>query len=224
MICGVNCNCSRIVNLTDLRPSENVEAQRYRIHFTIKDVPDPIPLIVGDLVTCLRASLDHLVWVLAALKRPYPKNTEFPILDAPNERFMRRCTKGVPTEARRIIVSLQPYLGRQPEAIRSHLLWRLNKLCNVDKHRRIPVHSDISYMHFPDLPKKFGHLVEFDSENVVVSVPLELERYMRLEPDASFNIVFGDSVEGVEIDIEGLSRLYEFVTNDVLPRFARFFQ
>jgi hypothetical protein len=79
-------------------------------------------------------------------------------------------------------------------------------------------------MHFPDLPKRFGHLVEFDSENVVVSVPLELERYMRLEPDASFNIVFGDSIEGVEIDIEGLGRLYEFVTHDVLPRFARFFR
>lgn len=202
----------------------DLKAGKYRLHFSIAKVPDPVWLMFGDFLACMRASLDHLVWSLAVTKDRYPRNTEFPILEAPNGRFIRSCTKGVPADARKIIVDLQPYQGGNIDAVRSHFLWRLNKLCNIDKHRRIPVHGDVSHLTFPEFPKKFGRLIELDHDNGVISVPLELERYMTLNPDTAFNVIFGDPVEAVTIDLDGIERLYQFVTNDVLPRFARFFK
>jgi len=46
---------------------------------------------------------------------------------------------------------------------------------------------------------------------------------MRVDPETSFNVIIGDSVEGIEMDLEVLVGVYRFVTNDVLPRFGRFF-
>ena len=204
--------------------------QRYIIRLEIKPVPEFVPLIVGDCLGCLRASLDHLVWQLPQTIKPsrYPEGTEFPIMDAPNGKRLRDSTRGVPTEARRMIETFQPYYGRQhdPSAIRSHLLWRLNTLCIIDKHRRIPAHSDTSLAMFPDLPPESWHLARLERLNnaYVVSVPLHLESKMRLDPDPSFKVVFGDSFIGVECDTGGLDDMYNFVTNKVLPRFARFFK
>ncbi len=209
------------------KTERDIVAREYRVHFEVEDVPDRILLIVGDFLTCLRASLDHLVWQLASITKPYPKSTEFPILDAPNAKHIKACTKGVPDDARKVIVSLQPYQAGQAKAIHGHFLWRLNKLCNIDKHRRIPVHSNASTLRFPDIPKKFVRHLEFnsavDAGAGTVTAPLELEQYMRLDSDTDFNIIFGDSFEGIEIDVEGIVRLYKYVTDDVLPRFARFF-
>lgn len=47
----------------------------------------------------------------------------------------------MPPEAAKIIESLQPYNTPNPTDVKIHLLWRLNKLCNIDKHTRIPVHG-----------------------------------------------------------------------------------
>ena len=209
------------------RVERDLANQCYRMHFRIQPVPDKFALIVGDFLNCLRASLDHLVWALAKLRKPYPRGTAFPILEKPNIRLIQKCTRGVPTEARALIVSLQPYQKEQ-SAIRSHHLWRLNRLCNIDKHRRIPVHSDVSYTHFPNFPRKFANSIQVTSDESgnagVVSVPLHLERHMKLDPNASFNIIFGDSAEGIDCDIQALGDMHEFVANNVIPRFSRFFK
>jgi hypothetical protein len=204
--------------------------QRYIIRLEIKPVPEFVPLIVGDFLGCLRASLDHLVWQLAQANKPshYPEGTEFPIMDAPNGKRLRDSTRRVATEARRMIETFQPYYGRQHDmaAIRSHLLWRLNTLCIIDKHRRIPVHSDFSRADFPDFPQESWHLAKRKTLNnaYIVSVPLHLEDKMRLDPATSFKVIFGDSFVGVECDTGGLEDMYNFVTDKVLPRFARFFK
>jgi hypothetical protein len=195
--------------------------QRYRIRFKIGNAPDSLPLIVRDFLYCLRSSLDQLVWSLAKLKRMYPLHTQFPIFDEPDGKAIRNCTSGVPTEARRIIESLQPY--HRGKAMKDHLLWQLHTLCIIDKHRRLPTRGDASTAFFPDIPKKDWHLIEFDNAGVV-SAPLHLESKMRLDPHVIYNVFFGDPVEAVEIDIEGLNKMYEFITLSVIPRFARFFE
>jgi len=124
----------------------DIRADKYRIHVKLPNIPDRVWLIVGDFLTCLRASLDHLVWSLSALTQSYPRYTEFPILDVPNDKVLRHSTRGVPLEARHIIEQLQPYQGRDQVSVRSHFLWRLNKLCNIDKHRRVPIHSHVSML------------------------------------------------------------------------------
>jgi hypothetical protein len=123
-----------------------------------------------------------------------------------------------------MIESLQPYQGRDVAAIRGHLLWRLNLMCNIDKHRRIPVHGNVTTRRFPDLPESSTPLVEFAEDNKVVSVPLHLKNQMRLGPDVSINVVFGDLTEGISCDFAGVEEIYNLVANSIIPRFSRFFQ
>ena len=203
---------------------DNRKSGRYEIRFKIKDTPDELPLILGDLLYCLRSSLDQAVWCLAKLTTPYPKGTQFPILDKLNSgsrKTFAAYTAGVPARAARIIESLQPYHGAEPSA---HLLWRLNRLCNIDKHRRIPVHGDEAIFNMPRMPHNLARLVEFDHDQHMVSGPLELKSQMTLDPVVSFNVIFGDMSDGIACDFDGVSAIYKFVADGVLPRFARFFK
>lgn len=200
---------------------DDLEHERYRLHFEIRDAPDKIALIVGDLFYCLRSSLDQLVWILAKLNLPYPEHTYFPILEEPDAKRFARCTNGVPTEAVRIIESLQPHHGVETAAIRSHLLWRLNKMCNIDKHRRIPVHGSVADFRWPG---PIPPIVELENDKPMLSVPAAFKAQMTLDPTVSFKVVFGDLAVGISVDLEGIERIYNFVTDDVLPRFAGFFK
>lgn len=202
---------------------DDVENQKYILRLKVKDVPEKFPLIVGDFLFCVRSSLDQLVWALAKITLPYPEGTQFPILDTRDPKRFERQTRGVPAGAVTIIESLQPYHGGDVAALRSHLLWRLNLLCNIDKHRRIPAHKIITNINFPDFPRELARLVEFDHDSGVVQVPLHLKSKMGFDPTGSINVTFGDSYEGIEREVAGLEAIYEFVANSVLPRFLSFF-
>jgi hypothetical protein len=197
------------------------------VRMQVAETPDEITLIAGDLFNCLRASLDQLVWSLAKLTGvPYPKNTQFPILDKPNPQKFSRRTEGVPAAALSIIESLQPYNAADPSdpsemaRIRSHLLWKLDKLCNIDKHMRIPVHGTTGVILWKGV---VGRDVLFDDEGVV-RVPIARKNEVALDPNVTFTVVFGDLYWGVDCDFDGIERIYEFVANRVIPRFARFFK
>src|ERR1700731_434622 len=122
---------------------DDLENQVHVIRMKIRDIPDDIPLVFGDLLYCLRSSLDQLVWCLAKINATpgYPEHTMFPILEQRNDPGFKRHTRGVPPEGAKIIEALQPYNTLDPTDIKNHLLWRLNKLCNIDKHIRIPIHG-----------------------------------------------------------------------------------
>jgi hypothetical protein len=193
----------------------------YQVRIQVNDPPPRLSVIVGDVFGCLRASLDHLVWLLVTHHTDsYAEGTQFPILsqNGPDDiaRFKKQI-RGVPARAETIIESLQPYHGGNRAAIESNLLWRLNKLCNIDKHRRIPVHGSVVDFMLPDfIPKS---MVTLDDDGVM-SFPLHMKDQVKLHPDVAFNVIFGDSHEKIECDVAGIERIHEFVTNDVLPRFA----
>jgi len=203
---------------------ENHKLGRYEIRVKTEDTPDHIPLIVGDLLYCLRSSLDQLTWSLAKLTTGYPRETQFPIFDAFNAKTRKRFaayTLGVPPRAAKLIESLQPYHRADPS---THLLSQLNRLGNIDKHRRIPVHGDEVIFNFPKMPRALVTALKFDHDQHMVSVPLALKDQMEVAPMAAFRVIFGDSVEGVSCDFAGIECIYEFVANSVLPRFGPFFK
>jgi hypothetical protein len=70
--------------------NENHKLGRYEIRVKTEDTPDHIPLILGDLLYCLRSSLDQLTWSLARLTTEYPRSTQFPIFDALNAKTRKR--------------------------------------------------------------------------------------------------------------------------------------
>lgn len=203
---------------------DDLQNQRHILRLKVKDIPDKFALILGDCVFCLRASLDQLIWALAHLTVPYPMGTQFPILDIPDDAQIASRTRGVPTDAVDIIKSLQPYTGQNAAAVRGHLLWRLNKLCNIDKHRRIPTDKNITIVNFPDVPTSHVPLIDYDHDAGVIKVPLHMKDKMRFDPTASLDVIFGDSHEGMECNFGGLEAIYKFVADSVLPRFTRFFK
>src|ERR1700693_23513 len=77
---------------------DDLENQFHVIRMKIRDIPDDIPLVFGDLLYCLRSSLEQLVWCLAKIHATpgYPERTMFPILqERDNARFSRQIN-GVP--------------------------------------------------------------------------------------------------------------------------------
>jgi hypothetical protein len=198
------------------------------IRMKVKDIPDEIPLVFGDLLYCLRSSLDQLVWCLAKMNATpgYPEHTQFPILEQRNIPRFNRQTTGVPTKALEIIESLQPYNAPTPDGIRENLLWRLNKLCNIDKHTRIPVHGVTGIITWdtfvPSGPDKVS-LAQFD-DNAVMKIPLSLKAQVALNPRVpEFKIVFGDTYWKIQCDLADVEAIYEFVASRVIPRFVGFF-
>lgn len=113
---------------------------------TIGDVtptPDTIPLIIGDVLSNLRAALDHVAWQLAIVfsdDDPIPGNngTRFPIWwEDPDNKRARPLLKPFTCKAvEAFLDGLQPYHRKPPQA---HPLFVINDLVNIDKHRVLPV-------------------------------------------------------------------------------------
>ena len=100
---------------------EDIENARYILRAKLSEVPDKIPLILGDAVNCMRASLDQLVWSLAKLTTVIPNKTQFPIhdkSDAKSRKVFKRDLRGVPPDAVREIDSFQPY--KRTTGVQSH--------------------------------------------------------------------------------------------------------
>jgi hypothetical protein len=175
----------------------------------------------------LRSALDQTVWGLARL-RGIPVHTQFPVITEWNtdtrKRFERQ-TEGVPDEAIYEIKSLQPY--HRGAAYKTHPLWRLDEMCNLDKHRRIPAHGSVAEVFFPNMtPSDLASglvKTETTDDRHIMSVPISLKHKLDLSPNVSMAVTFGGDQSGIEESIEGISEIHDFVRDDVLPRFDRFF-
>ena len=101
-------------------------------------MPALIPLIFGDYVGCLRASLDHLVAAIVRLQGKTPTTShQFPILHKRAEwgKRMPSALADVPSDVVDQIEALQPY--HHPSDPNRHRIAVLNNFANTDKHRLI---------------------------------------------------------------------------------------
>jgi hypothetical protein len=210
-----------------IRTEDDVEYSRYRIQIEQKITPDAIGMLVGEFAYALRSSLDHLAWQLALLTTDTPsRKTAFPIESQPplptNKSYGEKIEDVLPA-ALPVIESFQPYMG----VYRDHPLWQLNKLCNIDKHCLVAV----GYFNYS---AHIAHTVSKawwrDGKNgFEVSIPLaeKAELDLKIECPA---VVFGDPIEvtdavaDFEIEIDGLERIYDFLRNDLVPKFDIFFK
>jgi hypothetical protein len=107
---------------------------RQYVHYltSVRDVPNNIPVIAGEVLYNLRSALDHLAFqlVLANAGTPTDK-TCFPIFDSAQKykTLSPRKVKGMSHAAIKAIAGIKPYKGG------NDTLWRLHKLNNIDKHR-----------------------------------------------------------------------------------------
>ena len=183
-------------------------------------------LIVGDFVCCLRASLDHAAYQLAFLGEVGKPNTgtSFPIvgvLDEEGKRKFKRSTARLPVDAVGIIESLQPH--HNGDTYKATKLWQLEKLWNIDKHRRIPIHDTglvVDIQSPPGVPRLYTRT----EHGGIWRFPLSAKDKIHLDPTIGVTVTFGDESEGVVVTISDLVDMYEFVDKDVLPRFKSVFQ
>src|SRR6267143_2645115 len=192
---------------------EDLENQRYVLRVYLSDVPDHIPLRCGDAFYCMRSCLDQLVWRLAELKVSKPGHTQFPIIESwvNNEGSSKFIgwLPDVPDEAIAIIRDLQP--ANRATSPESHPLWRLNAICNLDKHRKIPAQGSHIALKLPTPPGTF-RIEEFPN-NTVLSVPLAEKSKLDMHPEVAFEVVFGDPEARVLIGPHEIRDIYKFVSN-----------
>ena len=150
------------------------------LNFLRVDVDEPHVwtfLILVDFLSCLRASLDHAIWRLAALNAPdgVPADgIQFPIIETNNasgRRLFTKQTTGLPPEIVDVIERLQPFNrpGGFPRS--SNLLWRLGKLANIDESHQVFIFQGPSDSVVEPYP---GVMVEiiFGSESDGISLTL----------------------------------------------------
>jgi hypothetical protein len=184
-----------------------------------------IALTAGDFISSLRASLDHLAWQLALLSGIDPsKDICFPICAVDNasaRKYIRKSTCGMPPEAIRIIESMQPYHDNQPP--QTHL-WRLHTLWNIEKHRHIAAHRVVTgwVIKCEGGTNLSGYAAD---KGVVYRVPIGEKNRVELNPNLSdFEIRFTDNRLGIDIDFTDFNRIYDFMTDNVIPAFSGLFR
>jgi hypothetical protein len=126
----------------------------------------------------------------------------------------------VPAEAFCEIKALQPY--HRGDDFKSHPLWRLDEMCNLDKHRRIPAHGTaLEGTIYGVSPKDV--IKEATDECLTISIPLAMKNKMRFEPAATVEVAFGGDISGITETLGSIVHIYNFIALAVLPRFDRFF-
>jgi hypothetical protein len=206
---------------------DDAESGQYVIEVRIAPaIPHKIGLLAGDFISCLRASLDHLAWQLALLSTPTPfSRTCFPVCEiydttGGTEGFFCSVTKDIPPRAVDIIRELQPY--QSGGAFQLSHLWRLNKLWNIEKHRKIPTIGSITEN---ILTTQIGVKAEIGQVNDchTIKIPLSEKSKVRFNPQPAVELQFGGEAEGITITTTDLFGIYDFIGDKVLPRFEGFF-
>jgi hypothetical protein len=177
---------------------------------SVRDIPLEVVAVVGDVLHNLRSALDHLAYQLVVTAGNKPdRRTAFPIADSAKKYVsstFRRKVKGMRQDAIDRIDTIKPYKGG------NDVLWRLDELNNIDKHRLLITACSVNTARSMT-PSERGELISIfegshpgeslpHSRNIlkgVVPVPLkagdklwtvsesELEKNVQFHFDIAFN-------------------------------------
>ncbi len=105
-----------------------------RLQILNKPVPPEFGLVLGDVLTNLRAALDHCYAAVTGANQRTTGQTYFPIRDEPKS-LVRKVEEALKEQTISqavhdlIVNEIRPYQGGHPTIV------ALNKLANLDKHR-----------------------------------------------------------------------------------------
>ena len=179
---------------------------------------------LGEFLYCLRSGLDQMAWQMATpeARTNSPRDIHFPICEdftGDRKKTHTRILNLFHADVAKEIDALQPYKG--PTPAQDHSLGQLNRLCNLDKHMIIPIHSRGFNIFYPNVP---GVRVDhFDHEDAFeVSVPEEYESQLDLRPTSPDEIEIGEWNSDWSLPLQRLGDIHSFITCTVIPRFERF--
>ncbi|MGD0855414.1 MAG: hypothetical protein ABSA18_06375 [Dehalococcoidia bacterium] len=199
------------------QPYPNQPAYVYTIEML--DIPGYWGVVVGDVLHNLHSALDNIVWQLALINhaRPYSR-TAFPIWNmnsASARADINRLLQHVPNDARQVIESLQPYIAPNPTF---HPLWVLHELSDCDKHRIITLSGQcVGFDMRPDMIAR-----DINDYTVEITVPMLNKDFPPSPPEIHYFPFIVDKC-GSKWRIEVIQGIYEFIRDNVFPRFKCFF-
>ncbi len=154
-----------LVRYYESKPIEFIEdpdctPERPSIIFREKSqLPRRFGLMFGDSIQCQRSCLDYLIYELVELAgAPHHNQNQFPIAidtKAYKDKLRAHYLDGVDPKAIALIESLQPYHSAQPT---SSPLAVIDKLANINKHRRVVLTNFASTNIAPAKPLTFPHI------------------------------------------------------------------
>jgi hypothetical protein len=203
---------------------DDLERGEHIIEFRPPDLDIRVALIAGDFISCLRSSLDHLAWQLAATNKAEPSNRIcFPILaenTLDSQLAFTKATFGIPDEAIITIRSLQPYHGGK--SYKDRYLWILNTLWNIDKHRHIPLNYTVCEF---TLEARSARPIDIQQLDNYAKMTFNIadKPNIKFQPMPRPEVYFGNEKEGVRVTVDQLRTIYESVRNEIIPAFACFF-
>ena len=227
-------------------------------HLFIKSGIDPIPinpfsLMLGDGIQNLRSSLDHLAFELARiytnpLSEEFARKVQFPVIGDETSRGVQgsgpamfrdnavQMLQAIHPKAKAVIEGLQPY--QRGRDYRSHPLWILNELSNIDKHRMLHITAwNFAGLVFPSevlIPQhkrlEGGKLEVFglgavEGETVFARVPRGLivpEKHMQIKIHPAFKIAFKDGPFVGEMVMDTIEMVFNYIITDVFPKLEPF--
>jgi hypothetical protein len=182
-----------------------------------KPLPKQFPLIFGDCIQCIRSSLDYLIFELVDVeKQQHNQQNQFPVAVSEKtykEKLKQHYLDGVSPKAESVIKSLQPFNVASPER---HPLTILDKLTNINKHRRVILTNFVSTNIAPSSPLEFPHI-----RGVGRATSLFTGQSFDL-PVWAYVTIKDELMQDEEI-ITGLESLSEYVITKVFPSFEDFF-
>lgn len=207
--------------------------------------PEPLSLVIGDVLHNLRSSLDHLAYALAAkFTNPLPddvaQDSQFPIVGDRNKKSVEgqgpamfklqaRHIRCIHPDAQAIIEWLQPYHRGQDYA--THPLWRLAELSNIDKHRLVHLGVAFSKGLLMDIDPLRDNCVVgpgtievlggmIDGETVIARIPARVadpSRRIQMNFRPALHVAFSDGIASGENVTATLAAIYNFILAVVLP-------
>ena len=203
--------------------------------------------IVAEIVHNLRASMDNAIWSVgqrykASAKLSFPvveRENTFPLSPKYAGKRTTRLAKDLdklPNAVKTIITDVQPY-HRGDEAPYD-ILWTLNHLWNIDKHRAPVLVAGIAQADFAK-PIPWGHGASFigfgkevgaDYKNKSVEVTMDLPANAtitpetNLEPQLRLKVVLDESTSVLRIQATDLlSAMHGFVDQKIVEQFKPYF-
>ena len=222
--CVANTDC--LYPKTDPNSGKKIFHVRFRTQ-----LPELLPLMIGDAVHNLRSALDHLAWQLVDANGQTPTiNTSFPVFKKKNTKQFNSKVSRIACGARDIIESIQPYnSGNDDLAI-------LSEMDNFDKHRLLIVIASTvkdSTFGIAGFPPDQKHIFEVevspvilkhgalnDGDEVLRILPTGSEQYAKVT--CSLRVAFQEprTVLG-ETVVTRLNQLVK-ITTDTIDKFVPF--
>jgi hypothetical protein len=190
-----------------------------------KAMPPIIGMLLGEFLYCLRSGLDQLMWQLAlpSARKDRAKEICFPVFESisnpKKEKHFRLVLKLFPDEVAQIVENLQPF--QLKSSAKDHPLWILHELCNLDKHRVIPINSRILELFVPNHPAvRMDH---FEAEDAIeISVPILDKHLLDFKTDPVMKIEFGEWDSDLQVPRQKLGEIHEYFVITVIPTFEKF--